>query len=188
LKKDKQIIFLIGPKGSGKTSVGKIMADIFQIPFLRIESVWEAVRHRRREYDTPDYIDMPCYLEEVRDSCLEAVDKELSSQKEIILETTGAFFFKEYLSSLRARGDVLLVKVHAEMETCLDRIKRRDQSLQIPIAECKIREINSQSMALEQDWDVILKNEPCLIKRGYCCCFREVYFRLKIVPAYFCEK
>ncbi len=51
----KQILLLIGPKGSGKTFIGTLIQKEFHIDFVRVEE-WVLKVRKDRNLDDPDYI------------------------------------------------------------------------------------------------------------------------------------
>jgi hypothetical protein len=51
-----------------------------------------------------------------------------------------------------------LIKIFADLETCLDRVKRRDAANHIPISDSRVEEINQIAQHVAYDWDLIVDN------------------------------
>lgn len=159
---DNLVIVLVGPKGSGKSHIGAVISEIFGLPFLRVESIWQSVRLEKPEYAAANYLSCREYVDRVMNACFSAVQQILSKHRSVIIETTGVFSFDSYLRQLKTVARVILVKVQADPASCLSRIRKRDQSLQIPVSETDIADINKRSAALNYSWQISLNNDPFL--------------------------
>jgi shikimate kinase len=155
----KTIILLVGPKGAGKSHIGRELAALFKAFFLRIEQVWQEMSPDRMDFDSP------AFMEEGLRRSLKAVAGQLSGNDAVILESSGAFDqFPSYLASLREMGTVCLVNVRAPCDQCLARIRARDQSLHVPVPEDVIENLNRRSESVRMDWDVMIVNHPFITR------------------------
>ncbi|MDN5210599.1 AAA family ATPase [Fulvivirgaceae bacterium BMA12] len=136
----KKIYILIGPKGSGKTFIGNLLSSHFSMPFLPVEAIALKLKNERN-YDNDTYI------LEVFEAIEKAVRKCLVQGDEIIFEATGLTdAFDKMLLRLQGDFNVKLIKIITRPEICLDRIKTRDNTQQIKMADNDIQAINSLSM------------------------------------------
>ncbi len=145
------LILLVGPKGSGKSHVGKLLESALGVQFFHVEPHWlayydECARAGRE----------PSIAEGVR-RIHPMIAEALETNRHISIETTGASReILDDLLSFRARHPVLLANVHAPLSVCLHRIATRDPSRQIPMDEGGIRQVHELSEALDLDFDVAL--------------------------------
>jgi len=129
-------LFLIGPMGAGKTTLGRIIAQELGYPFFDSDRVIE----ERTGVDIPTIFD---YEGEqgFRDRESKVID-ELTQLKKVVLATGGgAVLRKENRDRLAQRGFVIYLKVSVKSQ--LDRTSR-DKSrplLQIEDPEKKLREL-----------------------------------------------
>jgi len=129
-------LFLIGPMGAGKTTLGRIIAQELGYPFFDSDRVIE----ERTGVDIPTIFD---YEGEqgFRDRESKVID-ELTQLKKVVLATGGgAVLRKENRDRLAQRGFVIYLKVSVKSQ--LDRTSR-DKSrplLQIEDPEAKLREL-----------------------------------------------
>lgn len=148
----KRIYLLIGPKGSGKTFVGQLLEQQFAIPFLPVETIALQVKGNR-SFDNSDYI------EAVFQAIEEAVRQQMNTTDELIFESTGLTgAFEVMLKRLRTDFEVVLIKVEADPETCLSRIRARNQSLHVPVPEEHIRRMNLEVVKKRRHFDAVINN------------------------------
>lgn len=137
----KLLHILIGPKGSGKTFIGSLLQQELAIPFLRVEDIALAVRRDRSHQDDG-------YVLEVFAAIERAVRERLRTTDELIIESTGLTpAFDTMLARLERDFRVNLVRVHASAETCLSRVKQRDQSLHVDVSDAHVQQINEMVAA-----------------------------------------
>ena len=92
----KQIILLVGPKGSGKTHIGGLLQARLNIRFVRIEDIWLALQKERDDFLSP------AYLAEGFARTLAHIEDELNAHDTICLETTAANeTIRDYIARLR---------------------------------------------------------------------------------------
>lgn len=170
--KDKKIYLLIGPKGSGKSYIGNLMDQQFQIKFIRVED-WAKTVIRNREIDNQEY------LKEVFQSIENGIRKELTKYDDIVFESTGlSGYFDAMLENLKRDFSLLTIRIVAMDELCLTRVRTRDKSIHIDVSDNQVKKINSQvkekkfitdfSIINNDKTDVELTNElKTIIKTPY---------------------
>jgi shikimate kinase len=132
---------LIGPKGSGKTFIGSLLQRRLGIPFLRVEDIALAVKRERSHQDES-------YVREVFGAIEAAVRERLQTSRELVIESTGLTeAFDSMLARLEQDITVNLVRVRAEAETCLRRVKQRDQSVHVDVSDVHVKQINEMVAA-----------------------------------------
>ena len=152
-------ILLIGPKGSGKTHIGRVLQDAWDVHFFPVERYWKAYHEecvrQGREQAIQDGISI----------VHPEIGRALRRHRHVCVETTGASL--EILNSLLSLQDAapILVRVQAPFEICLERIRRRDPEDQIPIRDELIAEIYQRSQAIDLAFDLELDNSTSLTDR-----------------------
>ncbi|MFA3919328.1 AAA family ATPase [Ruegeria hyattellae] len=146
------IILLVGPKGAGKTYLASRMEDEIGISFLRVEPIWlELMKEMRPGSSDFDIEGLSRVIEGVRE--------RLSARSSVVLESTGtAPWFSEMHNALDAMGELILIKVSAPNEMCLDRIRQRDASQHIPVSDDRIEQINMLAERVQLPWSVEIQN------------------------------
>ena len=147
------LILLIGPKGSGKSYIGRLLEERLGVHFFHVELLWMAY------YADCGEAGRGPSIEEGIARAHPSVAKMLEEHSHVCVETTGAS--REILEDLMRLGEgtgLLLVRVKAPLEVCLKRIAARDQAHQIPVDEAMIRRIFELSEALDLPFDVVLEN------------------------------
>jgi len=147
----KQIIILIGLKGSGKTYVGSLLQEKLNIKFFRVENVWLSLKSERL---TNEYILEGFGLVE------REIDKLLLNKNRIIIESTGTTdYFSTFINKLETKYDLKIVKIQTSPELCLQRIKSRDSSNHVPISDDIVKKINQDALKINLKYDLIIDNE-----------------------------
>ena len=147
----KQLIILVGPKGSGKTYIGTLVHEKLGIPFLRVEDIWLSVASERF---TEEY-----YTEGFR-RVEEEIDRQLNNTGLLLIESTGASeYFAPFLSAVRQKYSLKLIRISASADTCRRRIKTRDTSVHIPVSDNRIEQINKEASEVHLDFDAVIENE-----------------------------
>ncbi len=156
-----KLLVLVGPKGSGKSHLGRMLDAEFGIQYLQIEAIWQKLKARRSDFLSPDYI------REGRALTLEALRAALQKGA-VCIETSGvADDWAEYVAALRQLAPVIFVRVTASLEACRIRASERDQSLQVSVDQDLFEAINRQSIYVQMDWAATLTNEPFLSKAEF---------------------
>lgn len=134
--KSKQIILLIGPKGSGKTFIGSLMEEYFGILFIRVEK-WLLDIRKDRDLENKSY------LNEVFTIIETGIREALIREDRIVFESTGLTDnFEEMLDSLKSDFQVVMIGIKASPELCIKRVHTRDQSTHINISDPEVHYIN----------------------------------------------
>lgn len=145
-----QIILLLGPKGSGKTYIGRLLDRDFDIPFVEVEAmamkVWESYQNSLgnsasigdAEYHRLVFI------------AIEKLLREALSKNEIIsFESTGtSSYFLTMQKSLKKDYNLLTLAIKAPPEVCLQRCIERYQRGQIDVSANEIIQINKTAARL----------------------------------------
>jgi shikimate kinase len=121
--KETNNIFLIGPMGAGKTSVGKLLAKILNYQFYDSDQVIE----EQSGADIPWIFDIEGE-EGFRRREIKAID-DLTKKQDIVLATGGGVILKkENRQHLATRGKVFFLKVSVE-----EQVKRTCKSRNRPL-------------------------------------------------------
>jgi shikimate kinase len=148
----KTIYILVGPKGSGKTYIGNLLFERSAIPFIRVEDIFLKIK-------TENPLEDQNYISSGFKNVESAIREHLINCNQIIIESTGiANQFSEMVSRLKNDYFVKLIKVEADPNLCLKRIKSRDQSKHISVSDDKINLINNQALSLSLRFDLTLNN------------------------------
>ncbi len=149
----KEILLLIGAKGSGKSFIGQLLQDEFGITFLRVEDWAKKVKEDRS-------IDEPSYLEEVFVVIEAEVRRALVHHDRVVFESTGLTpHFDRMISSLGKDYSVKTIKVVADHELCLNRVKNRDQEIHVAVSDHQVNAINQMVEERNLQTDFLLINE-----------------------------
>lgn len=145
------LIILIGPKGSGKSHIGRILESRLGIRFFHVEPLWMdyyawCKRHGKQ----------PLIAEGI-EKVHPHIEAALRDHEHVCVETTGASAeITDALLSLRRCTDLFIARIHAPLGLCLQRIASRDQSNQIQMDVDSIRKVYelSESALLPADVDI----------------------------------
>lgn len=132
------IFLLIGPKGSGKSFIGKLFEEHFGIKFIRVEDWAKAIKKSRNSIDGE-------YVSEVFQTIENGIRKSMVHYPSVVFESTGLTpHFDRMLNRLQADFQVLTIGVKASTKICMERIQTRDAAIHIPIPLAQIESINKQ--------------------------------------------
>lgn len=148
------LILLIGPKGSGKSHIGRVLEARLGVHFFHVEPLWMAFHAECAHAGRP--VEFPAGISRVHPRIAEA----LASHQNVCVETTGAS--REILEDLMRLADahgLLRVKVQAPLAVCLERIRTRSQKHQIPMQEDLIRCVYELAAALELPFERVIDND-----------------------------
>jgi shikimate kinase len=147
------LILLIGPKGSGKSHIGRLLQSALGVHFCHVEPLWMAYHANCQQAGKE-----PTIAEGIR-SVHPTIVTALAEHEHLCIETTGASAeILDYLLAFGQRTGLLLVRLQVPLESCLDRIARRDPREQIPMETDAIKEVYRLSMALDLPFDLVLEN------------------------------
>ncbi len=146
-------VILVGPKGSGKSHIGRILEAQLGVYFFHVEPLWLAY-HR------------DCEAAERQPVIAEGISRvhpllarALAQHPHVCVETTGASSeILDALLSLRRRSEIIIARVTAPLELCLHRISTRDQTDQIPLETETVCAVYALSESLSLESDITLNN------------------------------
>jgi shikimate kinase len=157
----KQLLVLVGPKGSGKTTLGRMLEQRLSARFVHVERVAQRVlaecggvadeRYARRA--------QRAVLDEL---AVQAADSEL-----LVIESSGASGeTRSFFATLRERYELLFVRVHAQRATCDARLAEREQASQVHVPPELIARMYELSNHVSLPWDLELDNDTGLDARS----------------------
>ena len=139
----KTLYMLIGPKGAGKSYIGRLVSQRTDIRFLRVESIWLTVQPGEDGWKKVE----------------DAIDAEFAQHERVMVESLGAGDgFQRYLASLKEKYRVMMIRVYADLETCLKRVQTRDAADHIPVSDEKVMAYNQIAAAVSYAWDAEIDN------------------------------
>ncbi len=140
---DKVLYMLIGPKGSGKTTIGALVDEHTDIAFIRVEAIWLSL--------LPDE-DGWKKIEAVIDAMFETHDR-------LMIESLGAGDgFRRFYSALASKYSIKMVHVWADLDTCMARVRSRSSHDHIAVSDDKVQEYNRIAADVTFDWDLEIDN------------------------------
>lgn len=148
------LILLIGPKGSGKSHIGRLLESSMGIHFFHVEPLW-----MKYYQDCKNMGQEPVVAKGI-ERIHPAILASLREHQYVCVETTGAS--QEILNdllNLDSPDPPLLVKVNAPLSLCLKRIAARDPMHQIPSNIEIIHRSYDLSQHIDLPFDVVFLNE-----------------------------
>ncbi|HMQ51023.1 MAG TPA: shikimate kinase [Anaerolineae bacterium] len=143
----KTLYILVGLKGSGKSYIGSLVDRLPEVCFLKVEPIWV------------EYLNGHDHSKSGWEVVEAEIDKQFTVYDRVMIESLGAGQeFEAFYASLRRKYAIKLIKVFADLETCLDRVKRRDAANHIPISDSRVEEINQIAQHVTLDWDLVIDN------------------------------
>ena len=147
------LVLLIGPKGSGKSHIGRVLEKNLGVLFFHVEPLW-----MRYHADCQAAGCQPVISEGIAKVHPRIVEA-LRTHEHVCVETTGASAeILNHLMSLAPPSQRLVVRISAPLELCLERIAARDQTNQIPMDVESIRKVHALSTAAQLRPDLTLEN------------------------------
>ncbi len=148
----KKVIVLVGPKGAGKTTIGRFLEAELGIEFFCVEPLFLEVRARLGASH-------PDLERQGFEAVLASLGDALARSAVVCFDSTGASArFPWLLSELGKLARVVLIRVLADPAQCLERVRQRNAALHIPIADAAIERINDVAARVELPWDAKLDN------------------------------
>ena len=140
---DKTLYFLIGPKGAGKTYIGTLIDRETEIAFIRVEPIWLNLSPGADGWKTVEA----------------AIDQTFETQDHIMVESLGAGEgFRGFYQSLAAKYPVKMIRVFAELSTCLQRVKTRPRVNHIAVSDDRVEEYNRIAAQVSYAWALEIDN------------------------------
>lgn len=148
---NKQVIILIGLKGSGKTYIGTLIQEKIGITFFRVENEWLSI-HSERFSDE--------YLHEGFSLVEKEIDRLLLDTDRIIIESTGTTdYFKKCYDKIKTKYEVKCVQILTSPEMCLNRVANRNSTAHVPVSDDIVNKINRDALKVDMQYDLIIDNE-----------------------------
>lgn len=152
-KKQCTLLMLVGLKGVGKTFIGSVLEKYLDVKFLRIEPIFLEVMRLDPELQGIALEKRGFQI------VLTELDRLAEQYPILCIESTGcAHTFSELLTALRQGFRVLLVRVQAPLNTCIERVMTRDTSAHIPVSDRRLTEINERALLVDLPWDLAIDN------------------------------
>jgi predicted kinase len=153
MKQNKKIYLLIGAKGSGKSFIGMLMEEHFGVKFIRVEDWAQKIKAKRA-------INNEAYLTDVFQGIEDGIREVMIREDIIVFESTGLTSqFDRMLKNLQGDFSVITILVEAKNETCLRRVKTREQSIHIAVSDEQVNEINKLVQEKQMPTDHCVTNE-----------------------------
>lgn len=136
------LVLLVGPKGSGKSHIGRILERNFGVLFFHVEPLWMSYYAECEAGGRQPSI--PEGIAKVHPQIREA----LRAHQHVCVETTGASpEILNDLLSLEHPSNTFVVRVSAPLDVCLQRIDTREKTQQIPMDAESVRKVHALSVA-----------------------------------------
>jgi len=148
----KTIYLLIGAKGSGKSFIGSLIQDNFNIPFLYVEDWVKEVKNDRD-------ITNELYRVEAFAIIESGVREFLEREDQVVFESVGLTQqFEVMCESLKSDFNIISIGIKTDLDLCLQRVKTRNRSNNMPAPEDKIKLVNSEFKKKNRPTDYVIDN------------------------------
>ena len=147
------LVLLVGPKGSGKTHIGRILEKHFGIHFFEAEKHWIEFTGKYPNCDKQAFLSDGISF--VNSRLLESI----GHHQKVSIETTGAS--QEILDSLLSHMDPnndVIIRIRAPLDLCLKRIKSRSQTHHLKVDDSVVRAAYELSTTLDLDSNIQIEN------------------------------
>jgi shikimate kinase len=139
----KVLYMLIGPKGSGKTHIGKLVGRETGIAFLQVEPLWLSLQPGEDGWKKVE----------------EAIDDMFKKHDKVMIESLGAGEgFRGLYQSLAQKYSIRMIRVVADLGTCLARVRTRSAVDHIAVSDDKVIAYNRVAAGLCYTWDLEIDN------------------------------
>lgn len=156
----KKLFLLIGPKGAGKTYISSLIEKSFGVKFFRVEDVWLKLKNEKNFASEKEYFDkLDEFCKEGNIIVKDKIDELLKIHDSLVIESLGiAPHFDSFLSDLKKVANVVPIKIFANPELCIERVKTRDQSIHIAVSDDKVKEVNEKAFQVKMDFAFEINN------------------------------
>lgn len=139
----KTLFMLIGPKGSGKSHIGTLVGRNTGIYFLRVEPIWLSLGPGEDGWATVEA----------------TIDALFQQHDQLMIESLGVGEgFASFHASLAQKYAIKKIRIYADPDTCLNRVKTRNNAEHIPVSDDRVIEYNLLAAAVRYDWDLEINN------------------------------
>lgn len=147
------LVLLVGPKGSGKSHIGRMLEQHLGVFFFHVEPLWMSYYVECKAAGRQPVISEG--ITRVHPLIVDA----LRTYEHVCVETTGASAeILNDLLSLDHSSKTLVARISAPLDLCLERIAAREQTNQIPMDVESIRKVYALSAAVELQPHLTLEN------------------------------
>lgn len=137
---------LVGPKGAGKSYVGRLAERSLGISFIDVEAIALSLPGGSTAGDLYALVQTE-------------VERRLQGTDEVLLEVTGAAPESVSLFEHLRRAYVLrLIQISAPLSTCIERISLRDATTHLPTTPEMVQRVYAVSIAADLPYDLRLEN------------------------------
>lgn len=141
------LYLLIGPKGAGKSHIGALVNRHTAIHFLSVEPIWLSLRPGEDGWKRVE----------------SAIDALFQTQAAVMIESLGAGAgFQTFYASLAQKYPLKLIRVMADPDTCLARVKSRRSADHLPVSDDQVVEYNKIAANVSYPWDLEIDNNQPL--------------------------
>lgn len=139
----KTLYMLIGPKGAGKTHIGTLVNRQTDIAFLRVEPIWLGLQLAEDGWKKVEA----------------AIDTMFQTHNKVMVESLGVGEgFRGFYTALAKKYPIKMIRVYADLDTCLYRVKSRNNTDHIAVSDDKVIEYNKVAATVAYDWDLEIDN------------------------------
>lgn len=164
----KRVFILVGPKGSGKSFLGKYLEGQAGIRFLRVEDIW--IKLKGETISGQDF---------EREGCkrvVKAVAELLKTCNSISIESIGASkVFNAQVDAIKGFADVILIRIRVPLELCLKRVKERDPATHLNVSDERLEELNKMAADFEVEWDLEFENSTIGAEKAFADAFKKKF-------------
>ena len=155
----KQLYILVGPKGSGKTHIGMLVNQHTDISFLRVEPIWLSLEPGEDGWKKVEA----------------AIDATFQSCSKAMIESLGiGEGFREFHASLVGKYSLKMIRVYADLDTCFERVKNRNNTDHIPVSDDRVAELNQIAANVTFNWDLEINNNRPAVETDILAAIRSV--------------
>jgi len=164
----KILYMLIGPKGSGKTHIGTLLERETGITFLRVEAIWLGLKPGEDGWV----------------KVTEAIDELFRTRDRVIIESLGAGErFRCFHADLAQRCVTRMIRVHADLATCMARVKGRGPNDHIAVSDDEVGEYNRIAIGVTHEWAAEIDNDGPATAEAILETFRSLEPEIESSPA-----
>jgi len=154
----KTLHLLIGPKGAGKTYIGKLVERELGIRFLRVEPIWLSLQPGHDGWHEVE----------------RRIDEAFTTTDELIIESLGiGNEFIRMQQSLAGRYRLRFVKVTTGLDECLQRVRGRNSHDHIPLSDAQVEAYNDIAAKAVHPWSAKIENGEFATKELILAAFRQ---------------
>jgi hypothetical protein len=142
---EKTLYMLIGPKGAGKTHIGTLVNAHTAIRFIRVEPIWLGLREGEDGWT----------------KVAETIDATFETHDRVMIESLGAGDgFRGFYDRLKQTYQIRMIRVRADLDTCLVRVRNRSNVDHIAVSDDNVAEYNRIAATVTYDWALEINNDP----------------------------